>query len=438
MRKYIFLLPFILIGQTMTVYRDNVALIKEPMHWSVKSGVNEISYNQLPEGLISESLFLNLQGATVSYQRLNKDIFNSDRYFRDKIGDYVYVKIRNGKIHDGTLIEMNNKNISLQSRKEVTTIVHNTIDYIYAHDTELNPLFHPELVWTIQSAMTGTISGDLVYLSEGFKWDATYRLLLNGSKGELITEAIVTNNSNMDYSNVNLQLVEGNLQHQGSRPQPTYRTGMHMEAMTAAPPEMKADVLGDYHIYSLSERIDVKKHQSITVRLYEPRVVNYKKTYVFENTGRGKKEEPLRIEIKFANTEANGLNIPLPQGKISLYLRSASGALEYGGVDRLQQVPKGETAVLSAGRAFDVIGKRTVLHYDRQRKSEEAAIEITVKNKKDETVNIRLEEKISGDWVIKDASDNYIKKDASTIYFPLTLAAGDSKTVTYTYRKEWK
>ena len=59
-------------------------------------------------------------------------------------------------------------------------------------------------------------------------------------------------------------------------------------------------------------------------------------------------------------------------------------------------------------------------------------------NKRDEKVEIRLVEQIHGDWVIRNASEDYIKKDASTIHFPLTLDAGDSKTVTYTYRKEWK
>jgi hypothetical protein len=198
------------------------------------------------------------------------------------------------------------------------------------------------------------------------------------------------------------------------------------------------DALGDFHIYELPERINLNQNQSVTVRLYEPKNVDYTKTYVFQNSERSKKEEPLKIEIKLANTAENGLDIPLPQGKVSLYLKSEDGSLEYAGEDELKQIPRGETATISAGRAFDVIGKRIVLHYDRQRKSEEASIEIIVKNKRDEKVDIRLVEQIRGDWIIRDASDNYIKKDASTIHFSFSLDAGDSKTVTYTYRKEWK
>ena len=54
-----------------------------------------------------------------------------------------------------------------------------------------------------------------------------------------------------------------------------------------------------------------------------------------------------------------------------------------------------------------------------------------------EEINIRLEEKILGDWVIKEASNNYIKKDFTTIHFPLSVSKGKKAIVTYTYRKEW-
>ena len=423
----------------MTVYKDNIALVKEPVYWSVQAGLSEINYGQLPNGLLPESPFLSLSDATILYQRYNNNVFSGEKYFNNKLGQYVYVKIHNDKIQEGTLIELKGNSLSLKTRKDIITIARSKVDYMYTRDQETVPQLHPELAWDINSPMTGTISGDLVYLSGGFDWNAVYRFILNGDKGQLITEAIVKNSSNVDFSNFSLKLVEGNLQKKGGRPQPVYRAERSMSALTIdSPPVASEDALGDFHIYSLPERINLNQNQSVTVRLYEPKNVNYNKTYVFQNSERSKKEEPLKIEIKLANTAENGLDIPLPRGKVSLYLKSEDGSLEYAGEDELKQVPRGETATISAGRAFDVIGKRIVLHYDRQRKSEEASIEISVKNKREEKVDIRLVEQIRGDWIVRDASDNYIKKDASTIHFSFSLDAGDSKTVTYTYRKEWK
>ena len=99
---------------------------------------------------------------------------------------------------------------------------------------------------------------------------------------------------------------------------------------------------------------------------------------------------------------------------------------------------KGRSTTFSSGRAFDIIGNRKVLNYDRQRKSEEAVIEIKVANARNEEVDILLVEHINGDWIIKDPSLNYQKKDASTIHFTFSVQAGETKSVYYTYRKEWK
>ncbi len=71
-------------------------------------------------------------------------------------------------------------------------------------------------------------------------------------------------------------------------------------------------------------------------------------------------------------------------------------------------------------------------------KSEEAVIEIKVTNARNEEVEILLIEHINGDWIIKDPSLNYQKKDASTIHFVFSVQASETKSVYYTYRKEWK
>ena len=128
----------------------------------------------------------------------------------------------------------------------------------------------------------------------------------------------------------------------------------------------------------------------------------------------------------------------MPAGKVEIYIESSYGNVEFIGEDNIKQIPKGENAKLIAGRAFDVIGKRRVLNYDRQRKSEEASIEIEIKNKKPKDLDVKVIEHISGDWVIKDVNKQYIKEDATTIYFPLKIKSNSSEKILYTYKKEWK
>ena len=59
-------------------------------------------------------------------------------------------------------------------------------------------------------------------------------------------------------------------------------------------------------------------------------------------------------------------------------------------------------------------------------------------NARNEDIDVLLIEHINGDWIIKDESITLPEKDASTVHFPLSLNASETKSVYYTYRKEWK
>ena len=145
----------------------------------------------------------------------------------------------------------------------------------------------------------------------------------------------------------------------------------------------------------------------------------------------------MAIEISFANG-GKSLDVPLPAGVFQVYQRTESGRVIFAGEDFLPQTSVGENITVVAGRAFNVLGKRTVMNYDRKKKSEEATILLEIKNNRKDKVNARITEHIFGDWVIREPSHDYRKVDAETIQFDLTLGASSTETVTYTYRKEWQ
>jgi len=422
---------------TMTMYKDGFALIKQPVSWNIELGQDTVSWNLLPKGLIQDSPFLSLQNATVNMQRLNKDIFYFSKYLNNYLGKNIEVELINGTSFSGTLVEMSNDNITITRKRSTTSFNKDRVDYITVPGQLNNVIFKPSLTWVISPYnRLGSVRGNLIYLSSGFDWDATYRLIFDGSNNaaEFLADAYIKNNSNLDFKNLSIQLVEGTLKQNGNVRTPSIMKRAIAESVS----EPKEESLGDYHIYTLGSKIDLKGEESITTRLYSSREVSFEKTYLFENDEKSKKEEPLLIEYEIANTRENNLGVPLPKGKIQLYQSTASGNIEYVGEDKIRQVPKGAKATIISGRAFNVVGKRKILNYDRQRKSEEGSISIQVSNTLSEEVNVRLIEHIYGDWVVRDASANYRKKDASTIYFPIVIPANRSETVTYTYRKEWK
>ena len=428
---------------TLTIYKDGTALIKQKVAWSIPSGNSYVTWSGLPDGIHRDTPFLNIDGADILSQRFNDNVFSGVDYFNSLRGEQIQVKPKEGKLVKGTLLEINSSAVTISHQSGVITFNRNELEFIGNKKKDLiEPFFYPYLSWDLKSKSNKDVEGELVYKTNNFSWNTVYRLkMLNEEKGTLIAEAVISNSSNMGFKNASLQLVEGNLNKARTKepPRPERMSrALSMPANDNTMPRMAKDELGDYHIYSLNETHDLGAKENITVRMYGPLDVGYEKKYVFENTERRQKEEPLEVQLTMENTESNGLGISLPGGKVEMYSYKKSSTLEYIGADNMGQVPKGQSTTLTSGRAFDVTGNRKVLNYDRQRKSEEAVIEIKVSNARNEEVDILLIEHINGDWIIKDESLNYQKKDASTVHFPLSLNAGETKSVYYTYRKEWK
>ena len=423
---------------SLTIYKDGTALVKQPVNWSIKSGYNYRTWDKLPNGIDRDTPFLNVAGVDIISQRFNDNVFSGSDYFNGLRGQQVQIKPTDGKLVKGALLEVTNDFVTLSRQTGVISFNRNEVQSISTKSQKINPIFTPFISWELKSKGNSKISGELVYKSANFSWSTVYRLkMVNEEKGELIAEAVVSNKSDMGFQDARLQLVEGNLNKanfKNPRPEKISRALAASGGML----NMSKDQLGDYHIYSLNDKHNLDAKESITVRMYGPLEVGYNKKYVFENSERRQKEEPLEVQLTMENTESNGLGISLPGGKVEMYSYNISSGLEYIGADNMGQVPKGRSTTFSSGRAFDVIGNRKVLNYDRQRKSEEAVIEIKVTNARNEEVEILLVEHINGDWIIKDPSLNYQKKDASTIHFVFSVQAGETKSVYYTYRKEWK
>ena len=101
----------------------------------------------------------------------------------------------------------------------------------------------------------------------------------SGNQAELLAEAYIKNNSNLNFDNVAIQLVEGKLKQNGliNRPPVMMRTSPQDEQ------SLNNERLGDYHIYEVNEPINLLAKESITTRLYPSKMISFEKTYLFQN-----------------------------------------------------------------------------------------------------------------------------------------------------------
>ena len=421
----------------VTIYKDGTALVKQEIVWdNIPRGKSIIKYDDIPKSIQKDTPFISIENVQVLNQKFVEKIFSSNNYFSSKKGDYITVKLKNEKAVSGNLLEISSNLLTIQSKYSVRSFNRENVEYIETKDNISAPNFLPYLQWEIKNNKAGKVKASLVYKLGNVSWDAIYRLTTNGqTEGELVVEGVIFNNSSKDYFNANINLVEGIINK--SKPKQTNNYSEMAMSRSVVQKNTPAE-LGDYYIYSTGSIQNFTSRENITVGIYGPLNVNYEKVYVFENFERQKKDEPLRIEYTLSNTEKDGLGIVLPAGKVDIYTNSNKGGFEFIGSDNIGQVPKGESSKIQAGYAFDITGKRKVINYDRQRKSEEAVIEVALNNSKSETASVKVVEHINGDWVIRDPSHDYIKEDASTIHFLIDVEPGKKEFITYTYRKEWK
>ena len=331
-------------------------------------------------------------------------------------------------------MDINSSSISVKTSKGLVVFQRSQLLSFTLKSNSVQDKFTPEIVWELISIEEKPVSAELTYISSGFSWKPIYTLTINGddSTASLMVNAEVTNNSNVSLFAANLKVVEGNVPLNSSSKKSSYQMMDSRSAMDTR------NSLGDFYIFDIGSNLKLDSMQSIQLPLMEPRQITYDKKYIFENSERDQGDEPLSIEVSFENSSSNNLELPLPSGVLFLYEKDDANSINFIGRNSLTQLYKGGVAILDGGKAFDIIGKRRILNFDRQSNSEESTISLQILNTSDKSIKVKAVEKIFGDWVIKESSSMYIKEDASTIYFPLEIEPGQTELITYTYKKEWK
>ncbi len=442
MKKLIFiLLSFSLVfsqqessNRSLTIYKDNFAVIKEPIIWNLKSGSNITSFSNISKNLLFDSPVLNIKGVEVLSQTLNKNFLSTDSFLKNSVGSPVEIIPISGSRTEGLLMDINSSSISVKTSKGLVVFQRSQLLSFTLKSNSVQDKFTPEIAWELISIEEKPVNAELTYISSGFSWKPIYTLIINGddSTASLMVNAEVTNNSNVSLFATNLKVVEGNVPLNSSSKKSSYQM---MESRSAMDTRSS---LGDFYIFDIGSNLKLDSMQSIQLPLMESRLITYEKKYIFENSERDQGDEPLSIEVSFENSASNNLELPLPSGVLFLYEKDDLNSINFIGRNSLTQLYKGGVAILDGGKAFDIIGKRRILNFDRQSNSEESTISLQILNTSDKSIKVKAVEKIFGDWVIKESSSMYIKEDASTIYFPLEIEPGQTELITYTYKKEWK
>ena len=430
----------------VTIYNDNLALIKDQRTISLPSGHSALAFREISAQIQPETALLRSLSTPNSLsaveQNFDFDLLSPQKLLEKYIGKQIgIIKTHptTGEEHTefGTLLSTHQGAV-IKIGDRIETGHRNRFVFPSVPD---NLRDKPTLTMQINNAQSETQNLELSYLTQGLGWKADYVMSINkdDTKMDLNGWVTLTNTSGTHYPNAQLQLVAGSI----NRAPQTLRRNMRMEVdmvtMAASEP-MTQESLFEYHLYTLGHKTTLNNNQTKQVALLSASNIPIKKElrlqghqhYYYNRAGDLGRKLPVEVYTLFENDKKNHLGIPLPKGVIRAYKQDRKGSAQFIGEDSIQHTPKNETVRIKLGSAFDVTASKKQTDYQRiATKLVESEYLITLNNAKNESVTVTVVEPIPGDWKIVNESHPHQKSSSSTATWLITVPAESKTQLTY-------
>ncbi|MHA1543812.1 MAG: DUF4139 domain-containing protein [Alphaproteobacteria bacterium] len=432
----------------ITVYNGNFAAISETRTLSVGQGLNLIEFADVSAQIQPETALLEGGEFTFLEQNFDYDLLTPGKLIEKAVGKTILVERTNPRTGRTTteeaLVLSTNGGVVLQFEDSIEIFGQGGLPERFSF-TEIPDNLRAKPTLTTLVNATSNYDGDvrLSYLTGGFVWKADYVGNLSADETMMDIQAWVTltNNSGTNFSNVRLQVLAGEVNRvSGVSARMEMRDFDAGFALAEAP---KSESVGDFHLYTIPFKTDLKNNQTKQVALFAAEDVPVEKFYVFDARGRTQNFEPVLVYYEFDNVEENNLGNPIPRGIFRIYAKDSGGEAQFLGENYVPNTPEDQRVILPTGKAFDVTVMEKRTSYSRRDISPKEGTrqfetttskKVTFKNAKDEAVTVRFFEYFSGNWEITRQSGSHTAEDANRIYWEVEVPAKGEATLTYTKR----
>lgn len=489
-------------GRALTIYNQNFAVVRETVRLDLKAGENAVTFSDItahlePDSVVlrdptgkrnlqmleqnyradalSQGLLLSLyEGKTIDFLvNANPNGFGQTaggsrtQTVRGKIIRSGYVPHTLAYARYGQSYYQSQAQYSNSAAGQPVVEVDGKIQFglpgqpvfpTLADDTILKPT----LDWTLQTDKGGPLDAELAYVTGGMTWEADYNIVMPETGQTLDMTGLVTldNQSGRTFENAKIKLMAGDV----NKITPNYNGGGFggggfARGEGSAPP-VTEKAFDEYHLYTLARPTTLRDRETKQVEFVRAHGILSEAIYVYDglkigdgynnyssyeyrtSKDYGTLSNPKVWTMReFANTETNGLGIPLPKGRMRFYRRDADGQLEFTGENTIDHTARGETIRAYTGSVFDMTGERkqTSFKVDSTLHTIDESFQIKLRNQKKEAVSVRVVEHLYRglNWDITAKSTPFVKNDYNTIEFRVIVEPNIEKTVTYTVHYTW-
>lgn len=449
-------------GLALTVYNQGTALVRDRRQFDLSQGVNDLRFGDVAAAIDPTSvLFTSLtdpRGTAVLEQNYEYDLVGAAALLEKYLDEQIRVVTGDGTLYEGKLLSGRGDVILQDDDGRVTVVKADDIREFSFPELPEGLITRPTLAWRLLADKAGTQDVEITYLTGGVSWNADYVLLLAADERSIDLDGWVTvvNTSGTTYRDALLKLVAGDLQR---LPEAGFAADeMQLRAMpTAAAEQVAQREFFEYHLYEIGRPVTVRDNETKQIEFVRSPDVAAAKFFVYDglqcrsyywycgyagypqtDPSYGVASNPkVMVMVEF---DTDDVDADLPRGRVRVYQEDVDGAALLIGEDTIDHTPKGETLRLYVGDAFDIVGERVQTDFRRpSEKTVEETYRITLRNHKDEAVEVRAVEHLFRwtNWRILRSSHSYDKMDSSTIEFRLQIPPEGETELTYTVRYSW-
>jgi hypothetical protein len=447
---------------SVTVYNQGTALVRDRRQFNLDEGFNEVAFRDVAASMDPTSvLFKSItdpEGTVVLEQNYEFDLVGAAALLEKYLDEEIVVVTEDGTQYRGTLLSGRGDVILQAAGGEVTLVKLDNVREFSFPNLPDGLITKPTLVWRLVADKAGTQDVEVTYLSGGLSWQADYVLLLAQNERSIDLDGWVTlnNTSGATFQDAQLKLIAGDLQR---LPEPGMGADILMfeEAERSAAAHVEEREFFEYHLYEVPRLVTMRDNETKQIEFVSATGVPAEKFFVYDglqcrnnywycrfsgypqtDTSYGVASNPkVMVMLEFDTEEAKA---DLPRGRVRVYQEDIDGAALLIGEDTIDHTPKGENVRLYVGDAFDIVGERVQTDFRRpSRKSLEETLEITLRNHKDEAVEVRVVEHLFrwSEWRILSSTADHTKMDSSNIEFRVNVPANGETTLRYSVRYQW-
>jgi hypothetical protein len=447
MKKLIFISAIFLIHLSLfaqnrnvaiTVYNNNLAVVKDLRKLELKKGTFELNYKNVASKIDPTSVHFKSITApdqvNILEQNYEYDLVSTSKIAQKYLDKEISVYLKNDAELKGKLISYEFDNLILQTENgRIKSLSKSNIVDIDFPALPEGLITKPTLVWKIKNDNPGNHKTEVSYMTSGMKWHAEYVAVAkeNDKKLELTAWVSIDNQSGATYPQAKLKLIAGDVH---KVEQSRYRRDserMMLAAVAKAEPQFEEKEFFEYHMYTLNRKSTLKNNQVKQISLFPATEASVKKIFTFEPRLDNKK---VRVNLEFVNSKKNGLGMPFPAGKVRVYKEDpADNSLEFIGEDKIDHTSKNEKVKLFLGNAFDIKTERSMINKkSTSKRSHEEIWQIKIRNHKKTNVEVQVIEKFYGFWEVRESNLEFEKVDANTLRFLVNVAKDKESVFTYT------